>query len=278
MLSIEQDLQVVNIEVSSKCNLKCMYCSRGKFVNERNDGFMDMQMYENILELLPKDITLAPYLSGEPLLASNLSYYLGYAKGQGFRETRIHTNATLLTMDRTNELMICGLDSIVFSIDGKTPEEYERLRNYPFNKVKLNIENFLKINQGQIKAGVQCLTPAGEDKVLNSGLKDLEDQFDFLILEHPHSWVYGSKIPESEFLGITELPCFFLNRYLTISWDGDYLLCCCCLNKEKVLGNAKIISPSHIFEYVVEEIRQQQLNGEAIDPCSNCERYGKGRI
>lgn len=270
--TFEEGLQVVNIELTTYCNLSCKYCSKNKFGHELKGKNMDWGLYCKILDLLPKDITLALYLSGEPLMLPNLHEYIRFAKERGFKETRIHTNATLLDEGMTHKLVESGLGSIVFSIDGIDAHDYKKLRGHDFWSVKKNIEYFLDVNQGRIKTGVQCLVPVSIPKMLNSDLEDIRDRFDFLILDHPHSWVYGDKIEGAKYIGVTDIPCFFLDRYMTIAVDGDYLPCCCCLNKEMVLGNVSDRTPEEIWNNEIEELRQRQICGEYISLCGECER------
>ena len=267
----EDDIQVVNIEVTSHCNLSCLYCSKNKFGYTRTPAHMDTELFVQILEMFPKRVLLALYLSGEPLLHPSFCELVSLAKQKGFNNTRIHTNATVLDTKLSEKLVDSGLRDIVFSIDGINAKDYERMRNFSFDKVKSNIKEFIDINQGEIKIGVQCLIPKGMPLRLNTDLEDLS--FDFSIIEYPHTWL-NYQIPESEPSSMRSIPCLFLSSYMAISCEGDYLLCCCCLNKERVLGKFWNTSAKDIWENEMELIRHHQRNGYYVDTCSTCERYG----
>lgn len=265
-------VRVFYVELTNKCNLSCLYCSRNKFGNHRDPQFMSLDMFAQIIKMFPKSAMCGLYNGGEPLCHPDFPEFVNIANRKGF-QTRIHTNGTLLTRELSEKIVDAGLTSIVFSIDGKDPDDYERIREVKFDKVKENLLQFLEINDGKVKVGINCLVGAGKEKQLNSGLEDIKDNFEFVILDYPHSWLYGNQIPEWVDQGVIMTPCLFLHSYMVIAVDGDYLLCCHCLNKERVLGNIKDRTANEIYDNEMEVIRQQQIKGDWIDPCSNCDRY-----
>lgn len=267
-----REIQVVYIELTNFCNLKCLYCSRNKFGNDRPIQYMKLDMLESIVKMFPKTVMFGLYSGGEPLAHPQFPEAIRIANHKGNR-TRIHTNGTLLTRELSAKIVEAGLTDIVFSIDGTDPEDYERIRGVKFEKVHENLSEFLEINEGKVQVGVNCLVGAGKELQLNSGLSDLEEFIDFKILDHPHSWLYGKEIPEWVDQGVIQIPCLFLQSYMVVAVDGDYLLCCHCLNKEKILGNIKDRTAQEIYDNEMEAIRQKQIAGDFIRPCSNCDRY-----
>ncbi len=68
-----------------------------------------------------------------------------YASDRGVTVTT-NTNLTLLNEERTRRLLQSGLKTIYFSIDGSTPETYERIRKRAhFDRVVANVERLIKM-------------------------------------------------------------------------------------------------------------------------------------
>jgi MoaA/NifB/PqqE/SkfB family radical SAM enzyme len=241
---------------------------------------MDMEMLEKILSGLPKkNLTICPYLSGEPLIHPKLIEAIGLIKKYGYNHVRFHTNATLLTLEKSEKLINSGLSHIVFSVDGSDKQDFERIRGVSFEKVKDNIYNFLIMNIGagkKVNVCVQNMIPYGKPLVFNKDLQPIEHLFHEIILDYPHSWVMKGKIQESYEPEFTEIPCFFLKYYMAIASSGNYVACCMCLNEEIVFANIKDKMPKEVWDEYMENLRQKQIRGEYIPICSDCNRYNKG--
>ena len=122
----------IDIEASSKCQMKCPMCGR-HLMKERGikDGNMDFGLYKSIINECIKERVYSVKLSwrGEPLLNPNIVEMVKYAKDKGIKDVAFLTNGERLNPDLTIELIKAGLDWISISIDG-LGETYERIR-YP---------------------------------------------------------------------------------------------------------------------------------------------------
>ena len=78
----------VNIEPTNKCQLNCKYCGDRK---TREEGFMTMEKYGKILNVLPHPVEIRLFLSGEPLLHPNIGAMVVLALERG-HNVLIHTN------------------------------------------------------------------------------------------------------------------------------------------------------------------------------------------
>jgi len=141
----------VQIEPTNHCNLECIMCGRNK---RRPLGHMDFETFSKTLDesLAAGAYAIRLYHMGEPLLNNSLIQFIHY-----FTETvrklelgdpcvarsiGMMTNGTLLNSRLSEGLMESGLGAIGFSIDGRTPEEYEKIRRKAsFSRV---IENLRK--------------------------------------------------------------------------------------------------------------------------------------
>lgn len=106
------------IEVTHRCNLRCVTCNRWK---SEQSGPPFNQVMDTHRTLVSLGIERVTYLGAEPFLRADLLNLAQDAKGLGLK-TAVVTNGTLLTdlkIDRILEEDL--LDVLIFSIDG--PEE-----------------------------------------------------------------------------------------------------------------------------------------------------------
>ena len=142
----------IDIEVASVCDLACPHCYR-QYISTP-DKIMN---YELALKLIDQAAEMnVPSMKfnwrGEPLLNPKLPEIIDYAKKRGILETIINTNATKLDEKMSKKIINSGLDLIIYSFDGGTKENYEKMRPGRFSKNKFedvyeNIKNFQKIRK-----------------------------------------------------------------------------------------------------------------------------------
>jgi len=135
----------LTIDPTNFCNLRCPFCPTGQQRNSRTKAMLSLDNFKRIID------KLGPYLIhidfcnwGEPFLNRHLSEMIKYS-GQYFVDTKVDTNLTLLTEKDAENIIISGLDKIIVSIDGITPQTYSRYRaGGDFNKVIQNLKTLLK--------------------------------------------------------------------------------------------------------------------------------------
>lgn len=135
----------LTIDPVNYCNLKCPFCPTGQARNSRIRAILSFGNFKKIID------ELGPYLIhidfcnwGEPFLNRQLSEMIRYAE-QYYVDTKVDTNLAFLTEDEAEKLILSGLDKIIVSIDGITPETYSRYRvGGDFNKVMQNLKILLK--------------------------------------------------------------------------------------------------------------------------------------
>ncbi len=140
----------VDIEVAAVCDLACSFCYRQHILTP--DKVIDPDLYKDLIDQCADMNVPSVKLNwrGEPLLHPNLPDFVDYAKRKGILEVVINTNATTLDADKSRNLIKAGLDQIIYSFDGGTPETYESMRvgrfkkNY-FDTVYENIKKFSEI-------------------------------------------------------------------------------------------------------------------------------------
>ena len=118
----------LQVEITSACNLRCTMClvSYRPPVNKLA-GAMPLELFRRLVGDLPdlRRITLQGL--GEPLLSPFLHDMIRTAVERHIR-VGFNTNATLLNRRRAGELVASGVDWLHVSLDGASPETYEKVR------------------------------------------------------------------------------------------------------------------------------------------------------
>jgi len=282
------------IEPTSVCNLKCIMCLN-KSIPKNERGFMDFDLFKKIIDEAA-DFIHDVYLHhrGESLLHPDIFEMIKYAKMKNI-STRLHTNTTLLTEEKSHLLLNSGLDFLSFSFDGYEKEIYEKIRvGANFEKTLSNIRNFLLIKKKLKKKTPYTVFTVIEftesSKPRNEAKKrQFIDQFNSLPLDNfisrePHNWGGDYDIRKGKDNFSQEdgyLPCTFLWYSLTIFWDGKVLPCPQDFFGKNQLGDVKDtplikIWNSSALVSLRRKIAARQY--EDIEPCRSCDRLWRRQL
>ncbi len=122
-------LSKLYIEPTTLCNLQCRTCIRNSW--DEPIGSMDMSVYKKLLsdiKALPTVNSIAFWGIGEPLAHPEIVHMVALAHKMGL-QTEIITNGHLLDQNMAKGLIQSGLDTLVVSVDGTTPESYGDIRH-----------------------------------------------------------------------------------------------------------------------------------------------------
>lgn len=133
------------IDPTNFCTLKCPFCPTGQGRNSRIKAILSLDNFKRIID------ELGPYLIhidfcnwGEPLLNSKIYEMIKIAK-QYRIDTKIDSNLNQFSEEDAERLIVGGLDKIIVSIDGITPQTYSKYRvGGDFNQVMNNLKLLLK--------------------------------------------------------------------------------------------------------------------------------------
>jgi radical SAM protein with 4Fe4S-binding SPASM domain len=182
-------LQIVEIEITNKCNLRCKHCYVDKRIPKQLDS---KKVFEIIQECSNLNIHRLVFTGGEPLLVKELFDYAKYAKSLGIKQIVLMTNGLLINKKNLNKLKV--FDIVQLSIDLPPGEDTKMRTNYNnhlvntidlLQKAKINVvlqatmyksilpfikklSDFAKLKNVQI--GFNRLSPVGEAKKLNNEL------------------------------------------------------------------------------------------------------------
>ena len=127
----------MQIEPVGECNLRCRMCPVR--YREVTNAFMAWADFTRVADDLPMLSELHLQGLGEPLLHPRFFDMVAYAVARGVAVS-VNTNLTLLTPEKAERAATCGLEAIYVSVDGATPETYERIRvDARFDRLERNV-------------------------------------------------------------------------------------------------------------------------------------------
>jgi len=134
---MRRPLQVI-LDVTARCNLKCVMCyfsetDRLNFppadVPTPEDGNMSLPVFERIAaEFFPRAGRVALGCAAEPMIHPRFREILEVAGRYGVPDLWFPTNLLALSEPTAETLVRSGVRTVAASIDGTTPETYEKIR------------------------------------------------------------------------------------------------------------------------------------------------------
>lgn len=137
----------LNVEVTTRCNLACTFCTHSSLSKEQV-GDMSWELYAKVIKEAGHYKTPAVNFNGlgEPMLVRDLPKKIAYAKEHGFIDLMFHTNGTIMSASGARALIESGLDRIIFSIDSPDKTTYEAMRiNADYERVIGNVRQFAEL-------------------------------------------------------------------------------------------------------------------------------------
>ena len=143
-LFMRRPFGVLQIEITSKCNAMCIMCPHTIFIEQWNSGDMDMETYKQISKIFPLVRKVHFNGWGEPLIYEKIFEMIKIAKSSDC-DVILTTNGALLTSEIIDKLIELHLNSLIVSIDGATPETFEKIRvGLKFNEIVKNLKTLEK--------------------------------------------------------------------------------------------------------------------------------------
>ncbi len=134
------------IEVTNRCNLKCVTCIR-TFETREEAKDLSFEEFRAVVDQLATLERAVLHGIGEPLLNSELPRMIKYLKDRGVY-VLFNSNATILTPDWQECLIETGLDELRVSMDAATEEKYEQIRGLPMlDKLITNLKELHGLKQ-----------------------------------------------------------------------------------------------------------------------------------
>ncbi len=268
-----------SIELTSRCNLKCVMCPRDDD-SVRGLGNMQLATFQRIIDEAAQYLEFAHlHLAGEPLMHPDFGAFIDYAAAKGVR-TEISTNGTMLDEARGQALIDSKLTNLIISIDGTDAATYKKIRGADsFDKVVRNAEQFLRQKQAAGRGPytiVQmiCMNENASQndefarrwKALGADAVRLKRYFNFAGHVEDRGYDQPEQKPERQ-------PCYLLWRQMAFYYDGTAVSCCHDFLHQSELGNIHTHTLAEIWNSpVMVAMRQKHIEGKQseIPLCAGC--------
>lgn len=126
------------LEISQKCNLKCIMCDHENYSSEQKD--FSIELFDKIKPLLHKAEEVNFFMVGEPTLSEYLLGFLEDTKAYSF-VPKIFTNGTILNEKILNTFDERGM-FLNISIEAATPKIYELIRGASWDHFERNVKKY----------------------------------------------------------------------------------------------------------------------------------------
>lgn len=235
---------IIDVELTSLCNFRCLMCPTGIGALKRPSGFMSREVFKAIVGEC-KEYGAAVRLIGwgEPLLHPDVARFVRMASDAGLL-THLNTNGSRLSRDTAASLMEAGLSSLKFSFQGVDRQGYQESRGRDFFDELLALAGTVKDIRGNKDLPYLHLSTTITDEKHEQVVKFLEQAsavvdgvtigktiFDFLDTSsmrlRPHEQTIFDRLVKSE--GTKKKhpdPCPEVYEKLSIAWDGTGRVCC----------------------------------------------------
>lgn len=153
---------MINVEIMTKCNLKCKHCRvtyHGDLINDVTPGFMDFDFFTKIVDQISPLVKKALYFQFstiEPLFHKDIFKMMDYVSGYNKNiEYNLLSNGMLLNEKNINELLKRNVPTVSISLDGCTAETVESFKtNTNFDRVINNIKLLKELSKDRIELNV----------------------------------------------------------------------------------------------------------------------------
>ncbi len=242
---------LIDIELTNYCNLKCIFC--GQQSMKRPKGFMSEEIFKKIVDECFQFGTPIRFIRwGEPFLHPKIIDFFKYAKSKGLL-VHVTNNGLAIKEGQMKAIVDLGVDSLIFSFQGATKEQYELMRNNKrYDELKANILQVVKVRGSKGKPFIHIsntVTNESKAEIENfiSNWGRIVDSIGFGKTNLYHS--SSHQIKSFETIGKLELlkkqetitkyyrPCAEVYQKLSVDWDGKVTCCCGDFDNFLVVGN-----------------------------------------
>jgi MoaA/NifB/PqqE/SkfB family radical SAM enzyme len=139
----------IQIECSTRCNLKCTFCELTYWTEKPSD--LKLETFQKMVAHLPKLKRIDLTGIGESLLNRDFFNIVKFLKSRGVYVT-LNDNFTLMTAKAAHRFVELEIDQIFLSLDGASKETFERIRvGADFDKVIFNTRQLIRFKREMVK-------------------------------------------------------------------------------------------------------------------------------
>jgi len=244
----------LDIESTSRCNLRCTFCDKRPWMNKLSQGDMEFDLFKKIIDEGSSNELCSIKLSyrGEPLLHPRIADMVSYARKRDILDIYFNTNGMLLTKSMGQKLIEAGLNRISVSVEGTDSETYEQIRvGAKFSRVLRNIETLIKVRERSRVSyplvRVQTVRLPGLD--MNAYIQFWQPRCDEVAALDYHAPIRNRSLVDENWA------CPQLWQRMAVEWDGTVLPC----NND----DYGFLSPGNVGEKTIQHCWQAPMLQEA---------------
>lgn len=278
---IPEKVPISFVELTSRCNLRCNMCPHPSLKRPQAD--MEWDLYTHIIDEIAGLGAWYVGLNrfGESLLYPRLAEAIRYAKSRGIERVLLITNGTLVTPEKTAELLESGLDSISFSLDTLDKVEYEaNRRGAQLERTMANVDQFIeeRARRGLTKPEI-CINSVMVHEQMDR-IRELfgtyYERVDRIIMKPIAQYGVGQDLDQVEHAPRRNLrPCIQPWERMNFFQDGKVNICCGDVEGELIVGDVRETSVRDLWLRVprVREIRRlhHRLQFGTLPVCQACD-------
>ena len=271
----------VDIELSSRCNLKCPMCFREhREIPKQNN--MSLEMFKRIIDEIDSNVYSIKFTGrGEPQMNKDFPEYLRYLKGKRFGEIAMITNGQLMTDDKIDAIIDCGMDFITFSVDG-LKETYEEIRKPGKYEDIIEVVGRLHRRREELGSNKPLIR-------IQSVMIPTDQQQEFLRIWEPISddilfLHFKDYSAEADNIQKQDYPCPLVIQRLMIHFDGTVPMC---INDEYEMSPLGDLARQSVHEVWhgnkftnARRVHREGRRTECYENCAHCpltrEGHGEG--
>ena len=284
--------KIIDVEVTSACNFRCLMCPTGNLSLKRPAGFMDKPTWHSILCSCPEGTGIRFIGWGEPLLHPRIVDWVNDASAEGLL-THINTNGSKMDGGAVRALLAANLSSLKFSFQGVDRKSYAEMRNTDYFDELLAKVQMVKELRGTRPYPYlhisTSITYESADQV--AAFRERAAQLADSVTIGRTTWDYfdsrAARLRPHELARLEELkalstdkrrhpsPCPEVFDKLSIHYDGSVRVCCNDHSGETYLGNVNETPLSEIWRHPdMEAYRARLAANEYGGPlCGSCYDY-----
>ncbi len=267
---------LVDLELSSRCNLNCPMCytTTEAFLSKVDRKYMEIDLFKKIIdEIAGKVFAVRLSLRGEATLNRHFLEAVQYAKQNGIKEVSLLTHGKKFTGNFLRQVVEAGIDWITISVDG-IGETYNSIRKplkWEETLGRLKEIKTLKTEMGVLKPviKVQGIWPAIRENP-TAYYNALEPYTDLIAFNPLIDYLRK----DAEIVYEENFACPQLYQRLVVGSDGKVMMCS---NDEDALHPVGDAYKQTIHEIwhgdAMNEVRQQHSHPDGfkeIEVCRNC--------
>ena len=287
----------MQIEPSSKCNLRCTYRPVGTELGAT--GHMDRHVFERFVDDVHRHALLMVLFGwGEPFVCPSVYEMIAYAHAKGVRIVSSTNGHLFVKRAHAEGVVRSGLDALIVSLSGTTQEAYARFRSGKLDTALAGVREIVAqkralgsrtphvqlsfivtdYSERQIPELLELAHSLGVDglslkKMNTASVRPDPTRVDDALPEELRyrRFQYGGEDGHVR-QRVKHNPCKALWHNPTIRWDGTVNPCIYDFDGTRVLGDVTVERFSEVWSGARYRAMRKEFrrNGEQIEICNRC--------